>query len=62
MPKMVRVGDRRAPCTIARQTLDDERLGWTARGMLAYLHDKPDDWSLRIEDLRRRGDLGRDAV
>ena len=47
---------------IDRRPLEDERLSWAARGVMGYLLAKPDDWALRIEDLRRRGDLGRDAL
>ena len=43
-------------------TLEDTRLSWAARGLLGYLLAKPDDWMLRIGDLRKRGDLGRDAL
>ena len=47
---------------IDRRLLEDSRLSWAARGVLGYLFAKPDDWTLNVEDLRRRGDLGRDAL
>ncbi len=47
---------------IARKILEDERLGWAARGVLEYLLAKPDNWRVRVSDLIRRGDLGRDAL
>ena len=37
-------------------------MSWSARGIVTYLLAKPDDWEIRAEDIRKRGDLGRDAV
>ncbi|MCP5156698.1 MAG: MarR family transcriptional regulator [Ectothiorhodospiraceae bacterium] len=63
MAGIVRVKHRRAPyVVIDRRALEDPRLGWAARGLLGYLLAKPDDWQLRVSDLCRRGDLGRDGV
>ena len=60
---IIRVKHRRNPfAVIDRRLLEDSRLGWAARGVLGYLFAKPDDWTLNVEDLRRRGDLGRDAL
>jgi hypothetical protein len=47
---------------IDRRRLKESRLSWAARGVLGYRFAKPDDWTLRIEDLCRRGDLRRDAL
>ena len=33
----------------------DERLSWEARGLMGYLLSKPDDWQVRLHDLKRRG-------
>lgn len=33
----------------------DEKLTWEARGLLAYLFAKPDDWEIRVDDLIRSG-------
>jgi len=60
---IIRVKHRRSPfAVIDRRLLEDSRLSWAARGVLGYLFAKPDDWTLNVEDLRRRGDLGRDAL
>ena len=60
---IIRVKHRRSPfAVIDRRVLEDSRLSWAARGVLGYLFAKPDDWTLNVEDLRRRGDLGRDAL
>jgi len=45
-----------------QQTAQDERLSFEARGLLAYLLSKPDDWQLIVADLMRAGHCGRDKV
>ena len=64
MGRTVRVTDREqhAFVVIDRRTLEDERLSWAARGVIGYLLAKPDDWDIRVEDLRKHGDLGRDGI
>ena len=64
MPGIIRVEYRRRNpyVVIDRRPLEDPRLGWAARGLLGYLLAKPDDWQLRVSDLCRRGDLGRDGI
>ena len=64
MPGIIRVEHRRRNpyVVIDRRPLEDPRLGWAARGLLGYLLAKPDDWQLRVSDLCRRGDLGRDGI
>ena len=58
---------RRAPrrrqfVVIEQRAVEDSRLSWAARGLLAYLLSRPDDWQLRMTDLKRRGDLKRDGI
>ncbi|MEU3050836.1 hypothetical protein ABZ705_30780 [Streptomyces sp. NPDC006984] len=43
-------------------TLEDSRLSFRARGILAYLVAKPDSWTVRTESIARAGREGRDAV
>lgn len=45
-----------------QRAIEDERLSWAARGLLGYLLSKPDDWKVLVNDLRKRGDLGRDGI
>lgn len=40
----------------------DNRLSFSARGLLVYLLSRPDDWKLIVQDLQRQGNLGRDGV
>jgi hypothetical protein len=49
-------------CQIRRTTLQDERLSFEARGLLAYLLSKSHDWRVVIGDLMRAGNTGRDRV
>ena len=64
MGRTVRVTDRgqHAFVVIDRRTLEDEHLSWAARGVIGYLLSKPDDWEIQVEDLRMRGDLGREGI
>ncbi|KUL23210.1 hypothetical protein [Streptomyces regalis] len=42
--------------------LEDSRLSFRARGILAFLIAKPDDWKVRAESIANAGKEGRDAV
>lgn len=48
--------------TICNTFLRDERLSWKAKGILAYLLSKPDDWKVRVSDLIKRSTDGREKV
>ena len=37
-------------------------LSWAARGLLVYLLSSTDGWTLRVEELCKCGDLGRDGI
>lgn len=56
-PNIIRTRkNRENPYTmIARAPLNDAALSWEARGVLAYLLDKPDDWEVRFQDLVHKG-------
>jgi len=47
---------------IDQRAIEDERLSWAARGLLGYLLSKPDDMKVLVNDLRKRGNLGRDGI
>ena len=42
--------------------LNDESLSWGAKGLHAYLISLPDNWKVRVSDLKERARNGRDAV
>ncbi len=48
--------------TIANESLQDARLSWQARGMLAYLLSLADNWEVRLEHLIKQSPSGRDFV
>jgi hypothetical protein len=47
---------------INNTVLEDKRISWKAKGILAYLLSKPDDWYIRMEDIINHAPEGRDAV
>jgi len=57
-----RVSHRKRWVTIEQRAIEATRLPWAARGLLAYLLSKPDDWQVRMKELQKRGDLGRDGT
>ena len=59
---IVRAPRRHRFVIIDQRAVEDTRLSWAARGLLGYLLSRPDDWRVLINDLRKRGDLGRDGV
>lgn len=42
--------------------LNDYRMSWRSKGILAYLLSKPDDWVVMVCDLVDKSTEGRDAV
>jgi DnaD/phage-associated family protein len=46
--------------SMSRNTAQDEDLSWEARGVLAYLLSKPDDWRVQVKNLQQK--CGRDKV
>jgi len=63
MTQTIRRAARRHRFVIVDQAaVEDTRLSWAARGLLAYLLSRPDDWKVLVNDLKRRGNLGRDGI
>ena len=59
---IIRAPRRHRFVILDQRAVEDTRLSWAARGLLAYLLSRPDDWRVLINDLRKRGDLGRDGI
>jgi hypothetical protein len=55
--------DRENPYIIInREFLENNQLSWKAKGILAYLLSRPDDWRVMMADLINRSTDGREAV
>src|SRR5690606_13135464 len=59
---IIRAPRRRRFVVVDQTVVDDDRLTLAARGLLVMLLSRPDDWRIRISDLRKRCHVGRDAV
>ena len=47
---------------IDHSILEDPRISWAAKGLLAYLLSKPPGWTARMHDIREKCPEGRDKV
>ena len=61
-PMIVRVVKRSHFTIISNVPLNDGRLSWEARGLLAWLISKPNTWIVNPKAIARRGRTGRDRV
>lgn len=60
---VVRIQNRSAPFVqIDRRALENNRLSWKAKGILAYLLSRPDDWRVMVNDLVQRSTDGKAAI
>ncbi len=59
---IVRAARRQRFVIIDQRAIEDTRLSWAARGLLGYLLSRPDNWKVLVNDLRKRGNLGRDGI
>lgn len=48
--------------SVRRATFEGSGLSFEARGVMAYLLMKPDNWRIDIADLMREGEIGRDKT
>lgn len=60
--KITRARRRQNFTVIPNEAIDDERMSFRARGLLAYLLSRPDGWTTSAERLASVATEGRDAV
>jgi hypothetical protein len=60
---IVHISKRENPyAQIDKRVLEDPRLTWRAKGILAYLLSKPSGWKVNVKDIWNNGLEGRNAV
>jgi hypothetical protein len=59
---IIRVAKRRRFAVVDRTAINDSRLSFKAKGLLAYLLDKPDDWRIDRDELAKVGPDGITAI
>ena len=59
---IVRVNKDAHYFTASNEPFNDKRLRWETRGLMGYLLSKPNNWTIRMEDLMNQGPGGRDKV
>ncbi|MGE7092604.1 DnaD domain protein [Lysinibacillus sp. NPDC048646] len=59
---IVRVQKKEKYVVLDKGFLNDNRLSWKAKGLLAYMLSLPNDWSFCMADLATRSKCGRDAT
>lgn len=47
---------------VSKQLLNDPAISFKAKGILAYLLGKPEDWKLRVSDLENHSSDGKDSI
>ena len=58
----IRVAKRHRFAVVDRRAINDTRLSWSARGLLVWALDKPDDFELTREELAKQAPEGETAV
>lgn len=58
-----RAKDKENPFVMIDKTIfEDEAISWKAKGLMGYLLSRPDDWVVRMADLKKRSTDGRHAT
>jgi hypothetical protein len=59
---IIRVQKNKNYSVINNTGLNDKDLSWKAKGLLAYLLSKPDDWEVYVSHLKKQSTDGRDST
>lgn len=62
MSKITRVKKERNFVQIDKFPLQDDRLSWRAKGLLAYMLSMPDDWQFYVNELHKHAKDGKDST
>jgi hypothetical protein len=60
--KITRVKKERDFVQIDKFPLQDDRLSWRAKGLLAYMLSMPDDWQFYVNELHKHAKDGKDST
>ena len=60
--RIMRISKRENYSIISNSLLTDKRLSWAARGLMAYLMTKPNNWEVRQSDLIAQSPAGRVVI
>ena len=60
---IIRKGNKHSNCVVLdKEGIENPNLSWKAKGLLAYLVSRPDNWHVYIEQLANVGTDGRDST
>lgn len=59
MKNIIRVKKETGYVVIDKTFLDDKNLSWKAKGIMAYMLSKPDDWTFYLDELMKHSTDGR---
>lgn len=62
MPNIIRIQKTKDYFVASNKPFNDKNLSFGARGILAYILSKPDNWEIRSQDLYKQSPAGRAAV
>ena len=62
MSNILRVVKNGNYSVVSNEPFNDPGLSWKAKGLLAYLLTKPDNWQVNVEQLRKASSNGRDSI
>ncbi len=61
-PRIIKARHAANFTTLSNECINDERLSTDCLAVLTYVYSKPEDWIVRVSDLRRRFGLGRNKA
>lgn len=62
MSNIIRVAKNKNFSVLSNEPFNEKSLSWKAKGLLAYLLTRPDNWKVQVEHLRKASTDGRDSI